>query len=133
MLQPGADSCRCAPPAGWESPRSSSADRPQAVREQTMKATILCGALAAAVLTAAAHADFNAALAEYRDGHYDSARRQFTAMAELGDCSSQFNLGVMVLQGQGGAKDIGTGIGWLAAGGAHRRQAVGRGPGSALT
>ena len=84
-----------------------------------MKATILCGALAAAVLTAAAHADFNAALAEYRDGHYDSARRQFTAMAELGDCSSQFNLGVMVLQGQGGAKDIGTGIGWLEAAAAN--------------
>ena len=81
-----------------------------------MKATILCGALAAVVLTAAAHADFNAALAEYRDGHYDSARRQFTAMAELGDCSSQFNLGVMVLQGQGGAKDVGGGVGWLAHG-----------------
>src|ERR1700756_2640474 len=119
MLQPGADSWRCAPPAGWESPRSSSADRPQPVREQTMKATILCGALAAAVLTAAARADFNAALAEYRDGHYDSARRQFTAMAELGDGSSQFNLGVMVLQGQGGAKDIGTGIGWLEAAAAN--------------
>jgi TPR repeat protein len=84
-----------------------------------MKATILCGALTAAALAAAAHADFNAALADYKSGHYDTARRQFTAIAELGDCSSQFNLGVMVLQGQGGAKDVGTGIGWLEAAAAN--------------
>lgn len=80
-----------------------------------MKATILCGALAAVALAAAAHADFNAALADYKAGHYDTARRQFTSMGELGDCSSQFNLGVMVLHGQGGAKDVGTGLGWLEA------------------
>lgn len=80
-----------------------------------MKATILGAAVAAVAFAAAAHADFNAALADYKAGHYDTARRQFTAMAELGDCSSQFNLGVMVLQGQGGAKDVGTGVGWLEA------------------
>ncbi len=81
-----------------------------------MKATILCGAfMAAALAAAAAHGDFNAALADYKAGHYDTARRQFTAMAELGDCTSQFNLGVIVLQGQGGAKDVGTGLGWLEA------------------
>lgn len=81
-----------------------------------VKATILCGALTAAALAAAAaHADFNAALADYKAGHYDTAQRQFTAMGELGDCSSQFNLGVMALHGQGGAKDIGAGLGWLEA------------------
>ena len=80
-----------------------------------MRATILCGASAAVALAAAAHADFNAALADYKAGHYDTARRQFTSMGELGDCSSQFNLGVMVLHGQGGAKDVGTGLGWLEA------------------
>jgi TPR repeat protein len=81
-----------------------------------MKATILCGAFTALALAAgAARADFNAALADYKAGHYDTARRQFTAMGELGDCSSQFNLGVMALHGQGGAKDIGTGLGWLEA------------------
>ena len=37
-------------------------------------------ALAAVALAApAAHADFNAALADYKAGHYDSARRAFTA------------------------------------------------------
>jgi hypothetical protein len=80
-----------------------------------MKATILCGALAAVALAAAAHADFNAALADYKAGHFDSARRQFSAMAELGDCSSQLNLGVMALHAQGAAKDVGTGVGWLEA------------------
>jgi len=73
-------------------------------------------ALAALVLAApAARADFNAALADYKAGHYDSARRAFSSMAELGDCSSQFNLGVMTLQGQGGPKNIGAGVGWLKA------------------
>jgi len=81
-----------------------------------MRATILCGALLPLALAAAiARADFNAALADYKAGHYDSARRQFTAMGELGDCSSQYNLGMMMLAGQGGAKDVGTGIGWLQA------------------
>ena len=83
-----------------------------------MKAT-LCGALAALALCATARADFNAALADYKAGHYDSARRQFTAMAELGDCSSQFNLGVMTLQGQGAARDVGAGVGWLKAAAAN--------------
>jgi uncharacterized protein len=85
-----------------------------------MRAAILCGAFTAAALAAAtAQAGFNAALADYKAGHYDTARRQFTAMAELGDCSSQFNLGVMALQGQGGAKDVGAGVGWLQAAAAN--------------
>ena len=62
---------------------------------------------------AAAHANFEAALADYKAGHYDSARAQFLSLAELGDCSSQFNLGAMALQGQGGPKDAGGGVGWL--------------------
>ena len=85
--------------------------------------------LAAALSLAAgsARADFNTALADYQAGHYDSARRQFSAMAGLGDCSSQFNLGVMTLQGQGGAKDIGAALGWLEAAAANGcQQLVGR-------
>ena len=85
-----------------------------------MKAIILCSTFAAAVLAAAAaQAGFNAALADYKAGHYETARRQFSAMAELGDCSSQFNLGSMVLQGLGGAKDVGRGVGWLQAAAAN--------------
>jgi hypothetical protein len=70
------------------------------------------GALSIAV---AAHADFRAALADYNAGRYDAAHQQFLGLAELGDCSSQFNLGAMALKGQGGPKDSGSGVGWLRA------------------
>lgn len=72
-------------------------------------------AVAAALIATAAHADFQAALKEYNAGHYDVAHAQFLALAELGDCSSQFNLAAMALQGQGGPKDSGSGVGWLQA------------------
>jgi len=52
---------------------------------------------------------------EYKAGHYEVAHAQFLALAELGDCSSQFNLGAMALKGQGGPKDTGSGVGWLQA------------------
>jgi TPR repeat protein len=59
--------------------------------------------------------EFQAALSEYRAGHYDSAHAQFLSLAELGDCSAQFNLAAMALHGQGGQKDPGSGVGWLEA------------------
>ncbi|HWZ62202.1 MAG TPA: energy transducer TonB [Steroidobacteraceae bacterium] len=79
--------------------------------------TIVSWALAVAGLAAAAlaHAGFTAALGDYKAGRYDTARSQFGAMAELGDCSSQFNLGLMTLKGQGGPKDPGAAVGWLQA------------------
>src|SRR5437879_12837067 len=70
------------------------------------------GALSIAV---AAHADFRAALADYNAGRYLAAHEQFQRLAELGDCSSQINLGAMALKGQGGPKDSGSGDGWLRA------------------
>jgi TPR repeat protein len=74
-------------------------------------------ALAAAALlsAAAAQADFQAALHDYNAGRYETAHAQFLSLAELGDCSSQFNLGAMALKGQGGPKDIASGVGWLQA------------------
>ena len=72
-------------------------------------------AAAAWSIGAAAHADFHAALEEYNAGHYEAAHAQFLSLAELGDCSSQFNLGAMALKGQGGPKDAGSGVGWLRA------------------
>jgi TPR repeat protein len=59
--------------------------------------------------------NFQSALSEYRAGHYDAAHAGFLSLAELGDCSSQFNLGAMALHGQGGPKDQGSGAGWLEA------------------
>lgn len=82
-----------------------------------MKLSSSCAtlAVAASFVATAAHADFQAALKEYNAGHYDIAHAQFLALAELGDCSSQFNLAAMALQGQGGPKDPGSGVGWLQA------------------
>jgi TPR repeat protein len=76
-----------------------------------------CAALAlgTALAGAAARADFQGALKEFNAGHYEAAQAQFLALAELGDCSSQFNLGAMALKGQGGAQDTGSGVGWLEA------------------
>ena len=67
------------------------------------------------VLAATAHADFSAAMKDYNAGRFDTARTQFLSLAELGDCSSQFNLGAMALKGQGGTADRGAGVGWLEA------------------
>jgi len=72
--------------------------------------------IAGACLPAAwATSSFQSALSEYRAGHYDAAHAGFLSLAELGDCSSQFNLGAMALHGQGGPKDPGSGAGWLEA------------------
>jgi TPR repeat protein len=89
------------------------------------RATLAVNALTAltvAVLTApqlsvanAAPADFQAALAEYHAGHYEAAHAAFLSLAELGNCSAQFNLGAMALHGEGGPKDLGSGAGWLQA------------------
>ena len=79
---------------------------------RAMGALLVASTLLAAV---AARADFQAALGEYKAGHYDAARAQFLALAEVGDCSSQFNLGAMALAGQGQPKDSGSGVGWLQA------------------
>jgi TPR repeat protein len=73
---------------------------------------LLCGAL---LCSGAARADFQSALKDYTAGRYDAAHAQFLALAELGDCSSQFNIGAMALKGQGGPKDLASGVGWLQA------------------
>ena len=88
----------------------------------------VCATLTLSALSSAmpVHADFQAALREYNAGHYELAHAQFLALAELGDCSSQFNLGAMALKGQGGPKDAGSGVGWLqAAAGNGCQQLVG--------
>jgi TPR repeat protein len=81
----------------------------------SIRSTPSAFAMAALLGGAAAHADFQTALADYQAGHYDNARAQFLSLAELGDCSSQFNLGAMALQGQGGPQDSGSAAGWLEA------------------
>ncbi len=90
---------------------------------RSIGAAVLAAALS---ITAAVHADFRAALGEYNAGHYEAAHAQFLKLAELGDCSSQFNLGAMALKGEGVPKDMGSGVGWLrAAAGNGCQQLVG--------
>ena len=78
---------------------------------------VLLAGVAAAPLAVAngAPADFQTALAEYRAGHYDAAHAAFLSLAELGNCSSQYNLAAMALHGQGIPQDLGRGAGWLEA------------------
>jgi TonB family protein len=82
-----------------------------------MKVRVRTAAAAAGMvwLSTLAQADFQAAFGQYQAGNYDVAHRQFLALAELGDCSSQFNLGAMTLKGQGVSQDTGSGVGWLQA------------------
>ena len=61
-----------------------------------MLATFALTAAAAAAMLPA-QADFPTALSDSRAGRYDAARGEFLALAELGDCSSQFNLAAMAL------------------------------------
>ena len=94
-----------------------------------MRVRSVCATLAVSALSSAtpAHADFQTALREYNAGHYELAHTEFLALAELGDCSSQFKLGAMALEGQGGPKDAGRGVGWLqAAAGNGCEQLVGK-------
>src|SRR5215469_997629 len=63
----------------------------------------------------AAPGSFQAALSEYRAGNFEAAHAAFLSLAELGDCSAQFNLAAMALHGQGGPLDRGGGAGWLEA------------------
>jgi uncharacterized protein len=72
-------------------------------------------AMVMAVASTSALADFSEAFKNYEAGRYEQARVEFVALAELGDGASQHNLGAMFLQGQGGQKDIGVGVGWLMA------------------
>jgi TPR repeat protein len=78
---------------------------------------LIAGVLAAAALALAdaAPADFQSALAAYRAGNYEAAHAGFLSLAELGNCSAQFNLAAMALHGQDGPKDPGSGAGWLQA------------------
>jgi hypothetical protein len=81
-----------------------------------MTKPVACVLCAAALLgSAGAYADFQQAMQDYNAGRYDAAHGEFLALAELGDCSSQFNLGAMALKGQGGPRDSASGAGWLQA------------------
>jgi TonB family protein len=72
-------------------------------------------AFTSSLFAVSAQADFLGALEQYKKGDYEHARAEFSELAALGDGASQYNLGAMLMQGQGGPKDFGSGVGWLTA------------------
>lgn len=58
-------------------------------------------------------ADFKDGASAYRRGDYESALREFKPLAEQGDPSAQFNLGLMYLKGHGVKMDGTQAVVWL--------------------
>ncbi len=84
-------------------------------RPSVVCAAALLLALLGAALGLPARADFPEAFKAYSEGHYEQAHAEFLRLAELGHAGSQYDLGAMALQGQGGPKDLGAAVGWLTA------------------
>ena len=62
--------------------------------------------------TSVAAADFAAGVRAYNRGDYASAFREFRALAEQGDASAQFNLGLMYDNGNGVPEDDRQAVFW---------------------
>jgi uncharacterized protein len=71
-------------------------------------------ALLLCVINGGAQADFEDAIARYKAKDYPTALHEFRRLAEIGDHSSQFNLGVMYLHGRGVEKDLIQAFAWMA-------------------
>jgi len=57
-------------------------------------------------------ADFQAGLAAYNQGDYATALKEWRPLAEQGDATAQFNLGVMYNFGQGVPQDYQEAVRW---------------------
>ena len=65
-----------------------------------------------------AHADFASATAAYDRKDFSAALHEFERLAKEGESNAQYNLALMLINGDGAKKDVRTGYGWaLAAGG----------------
>lgn len=62
-------------------------------------------ALVVCLLSSICHADFSKALNLYQSGDFEKAKISFEALAEIGDKTSLFNLGVMYFRGEAVDKD----------------------------
>lgn len=57
-------------------------------------------------LTATAWADFDAGLGAYTAGSFEQAAREWAPLAEKGDTTAQYHLGLLYEEGQGVVKDL---------------------------
>ncbi len=64
-------------------------------------------------LAAPAWADFQAAWEAYERGDYATALREWRPLAEQGDATAQFNVGLMYVDGLGVPKDYAEAVRWL--------------------
>ena len=62
---------------------------------------------------AAAHADFAAGLKAYEDHDFVTAAKEWRALADAGDAPSQFNLGLLYLDGAGVVQNFDQAIEWF--------------------
>ena len=75
---------------------------------------ILAGVILAVMLTGGAAAEpFQEAVTAYQRGDYATALRLWRLLAEQGDASAQYNLGVMYITGQGVPQDYAEAVKWL--------------------
>jgi len=58
------------------------------------------------------YADFQAGLAAYNQGDYATALKEWQPLAEQGDATAQFNLGVLYEKGQGVPQGYGAAVRW---------------------
>ncbi len=77
-----------------------------------LTAVLLCFSVAP-WLQAEPLASFDHAMNAYESGDHEPARKAFSLMAEAGLTEAQFNLGVMLLNGQGGPTDEVDGSAWI--------------------
>ncbi len=76
-------------------------------------AWILFCLTATSATTIAWSADFEAGVTAYKKADYATALREWTPLAEQGDASAQFGLGLMYGNGEGVAQDYKTALKWF--------------------
>ena len=57
-------------------------------------------------------ADFQKELSAYKSGDYETALYEWNILAEMGDMTSQYNLGVMYFLGQGTNQNYDEAVKW---------------------
>lgn len=66
-----------------------------------------------ALTASTAHADFAAGLKAYEEHNYVAAAKEWRSLAEAGDAPSQFNLGLLYLDGAGVVQNYEQAIEWF--------------------
>src|SRR3977135_3984233 len=75
-----------------------------------MKQTLVVLSFCALVATAA---DFSTGLSAYQKGDYETALKEWRPLAEQGEASAQFNLGLMYYEGHGVPQQYGQAAEWF--------------------